>query len=113
MKGRLIGVIAAMAALLAAALATGNKIYYNFFFLLLVMIVFSASSVVWMLFSVRVSMKGVKPRVSRGEKLMTIVSVQHRCILPAGSLRVALNVPGGSGSLQEISVNAQQFAKKN
>ncbi len=102
-----------MAALLAAALATGSKVYYNFFFLLLVMVVFSAASVVWTLFSVRVSMKGVRPRVARGEKLMTILQVEHRCVLPAGSIRVMLNVPGSGAGLQEISVNTRPFAKKN
>lgn len=113
MKVRLIGVIAAMTALLAAALATGNKVYYNFFFLLLVMVFYAAASVVWTLFSVRVSMKGVKPRVARGERLMTIISVEHRCILPAGNIRIALNVPGSGASVQEISIAASPFAKKN
>jgi len=102
-----------MIALLGAALATGNRIYYNFFFLLLLMLVFSISSVLWTLMSVRVSMKGVKPRVARGEKLMTIVSVRHSCILPSGSLRVTLNVPGSGASLQEISVAASPFDRKN
>lgn len=113
MKKRLIGVIAAMIALLSAALATGGRIYYNLFFLLLTMIVFSAVSVVWMLFSVRVGIKGVKTRVSRGERLTTIVSVQHRCLLPMGRVRVILSAPGSTAASQEISVNTPPFAKKN
>lgn len=113
MKKRLIGVFAAMIALLGTALATGNRIYYNFFFLLLIMIAFSLSSVIWTLLSVRVTMKGVRPRATRGEKLMIIVSVRHGCVLPAGRVRVLLNVPGNASAPQEIRIDAPPFVKKN
>lgn len=113
MKKRLIGVIAAMIALLGAALATGNRIYYNFFFLLMLMIAFSLASVIWMLLSVRVSVRGVRPKVLRGERLMLLLSVQHRCLLPAGRVRVLMNVPGNTAAPQEIAVDAPPFVKKN
>lgn len=113
MKKRLIGVFAAMIALLGTALATGNRIYYNFFFLLLLMLLFSLISVIWMLLSVRITMKGVKPRVSRGERLMLLISVRHRCPLPTGRVRVLLNVPGNAAMPQEISIDAPPFVKKN
>ncbi|MBP3652957.1 MAG: DUF58 domain-containing protein [Clostridia bacterium] len=113
MSARLIGSLAAMVALLSAGLATGGRIYYALFLVLVLMVVFALISVVWTLFTVRVTMKGVKPRVVRGDKLMTILTVEHRSLLPAGSLRVTLNVPGGVGGRQELSVEAPPFAKRN
>lgn len=113
MNARLIGSLAAMIALLGAGLATGSRVYYALFIMLLLMVFFALISVVWTLLTVRVSMKGVKPRAVRGDKLMTILTVEHRSILPAGSLRVMLNVPGGVGGRQELSVEAPPFAKRN
>ena len=63
MSARLIGVLAAMVALLAAGLATGTRIYYLLFFILLLMVVYGLISVLWTLPSAQVSMKGVRPRV--------------------------------------------------
>lgn len=102
-----------MAALLGAGLATGTRIYYALFFVLVLMLAFSLLSALWVLFSVHVGMKGVKNRAVRGDQLMTILSVRHSCILPVGSLRVQLNVPGGAGGRQEISVDVPPFAKRN
>ena len=113
MSGRLIGVLAAMAALLAAGLSTGTRVYYLLFFILLLMVVYSLASVLWTLFTTRISMKGVRPRVERGERLMTILALEHRSILPAGNLRVELNVPGADGGRQEISVSMPPFAKRS
>jgi hypothetical protein len=102
MSIRLIGVLAAMAALLAAGLSTGTRIYSNLFFILLLMVVYSLVSVLWTLFTVKLGMKGVRSRVERGEALMTILSLEHKSLLPAGSLRVELNVPGTGDGYQEI-----------
>ena len=113
MSGRLIGVLAAMAALLAAGLSTGTRVYYLLFFILLLMVVYSLASVLWTLFTARISMKGVRPRVERGERLMTILALEHRSILPAGNLRVELNVPGADGGRQEISVSMPPFSKRS
>lgn len=110
MSARLIGVLAAMIALLSAGLATGTRIYYALFFLLLIMTLFSLASVLWTLLTARVSMKGVKPRAERGDKLMTILSMRHASLLPAGSLRVVLNVPV-SGGCQEISMFSGPFSE--
>ena len=45
MSARLIGVLAAMVALLAAGLATGTRVYYLLFFILLLMVVYGLASV--------------------------------------------------------------------
>ena len=113
MSGRFAGVLAAIAALLGAGLATGTRVYYALCILLALMILYALLSVVWMLATVRVSMKGVRPRVARGERLMTILSVEHRSVLPVGALRVSLNVPGGAGGRQEIRVDVPPFVRRN
>ena len=113
MSGRLIGALAAMAALLAAGLSTGTRVYYLLFFLLMLMVVYSLASVLWTLFTARASMKGVRPRVERGERLMTILTLEHRSLLPAGELRVLLNVPGADGGRQEISVSMPPFSRRS
>ena len=113
MSARLIGVLAAMIALLAAGLATGTRIYYLLFFILLLMVVYGLISVLWTLLTARISMKGVRPRVERGENLMTILTLEHRSLLPAGDLRVMLNVPGANGGRQEISVSMPPFSKRS
>ena len=93
-----------MLALIGAASSTGTGIYYYLFFILLLIVVFSFASALWTLVSAKVSMKGVKSRVTRGDKLMTILTLSHKSLLPAGELRVSLNVPGASH--QEISFSA-------
>ncbi len=113
MNARLIGALAAMAALLGAGLATGTRIYYHLFFILLLLVLYALASVLWTVFTARVSMKGVRPRVERGERLMTILTVEHRSLLPAGNLRVMLNVPGASGGRQEISVAMPPFSRRS
>ena len=111
MSGRCIGVLAAMITLLAAGLTTGACIYYYLFLILGLLLIYGLISVLWTLMTVRVSMKGMKNRALRGEKLMTIFNVEHRALLPAGSLRVLLNVPGSSA--QEISVAAPPFTRRS
>ena len=113
MNARRISLLAAMIALLGAGLATGTRVYYALFLLLLLLVLFSLASALWTLLTVRVTMKGVRPRVVRGDRLMTILTVEHRSLLPAGGLRVILNVPGGAHGLQEISVEAPPFARRS
>ena len=102
-----------MAALLGAALSTGGRIYYILLILLALMLVFALLSAAWTLLSVKCGMKGVKPRCVRGDKLMTILSVQHKSLLPPGSLRIRLNVPGTISARQEISVDTPPFVRRN
>ena len=77
MNGRLIGALAAMITLLAAGLSTGTRAYYLLFDLLLAMILLGLVSAVWTLWTVRIDMKGVRSRVTRGDTLMTVFTVRH------------------------------------
>ena len=90
MTSRLTGALVAMAALLATGLSTGGRIYYLLFYTLLLLTLISLSSVLWLLFSVRIEMRGVKPRVERGEAMMTIFTVRHTSPLPVAALRLRL-----------------------
>ena len=101
-----------MAALLAAGLSTGGRVYYVLFAVLGLMVVFALLSVMCTLLSAKCGMKGVKQRCVRGDKMMIILSVQHKSLLPPGALRLGLSVPG-SASRQEISVDAPPFARRN
>ena len=112
MRARLFGVLAAMLALLAAGLATGTKIDYAVFFALALTVLFSLVSTLWTLLTVRVSMKSGRARVLRGERMMTQITVRHASLLPAGSIRIALDVPGGSGT-QEMTVSAPPLTARS
>lgn len=111
MSARMIGALCAGTALLAAGLSTGTKIYYALCALIALMVVYGLASVLWTVFTVQISMKGVKPRVERGENLMTILSVSHKSLFPAGRVRVVLNVPASSG-IQQIDAAIPPFCKK-
>lgn len=113
MNGRLIGALAAMAALLAAGLSTGAQIYYLLFNLLLAMIVLGLASALWTLWTVRIDMKGVRPRVNRGDTLMTVFTVRHGSLLPVASVRILINVPSAYAPTQEISVHTPPFVERS
>ena len=109
MTSRLTGVLIAMAALLTTGLSTGGQIYYLLFYTLLLLTLLSLISVLWLLFSARIEMRGVKPRVERGEAMMTIFTVRHTSPLPVAALRIRLNVPSAFSAAQEISVSTPAF----
>ena len=113
MNARFLGILAGMIALLGAALATGTRIYYALFLLLMLLVVFALLSTLWTLLTAQAGLKGVRSRVVRGDRLMTILTVEHRSLLPPGSFRVALNVPGGVDGRQEISVEALPFVRRS
>ena len=109
MTSRLTGALIAMAALLATGLSTGGRIYYLLFYTMLLLLLLSLASVLWVLFTAQIEMRGVKPRVERGEALMTIFTVRHSSLLPVSSLRIRLNVPSAFSASQEISVSTPPF----
>lgn len=109
MTSRLTGALIAMAALLATGLSTGGRIYYLLFYTMLLLLLLSLASVLWVLFTAQIEMRGVKPRVERGEALMTIFTVRHASLLPVSSLRIRLNVPSAFSASQEISVSTPPF----
>ena len=112
MTSRLALALIAAAALLATGLATGGQIYYLLFFTLLLLMLVSLASVLWALLTVKIEMKGVRPRVERGEALMTIFTVRHTSLLPVSSVRIQLNVPSAFSAQQEISVSTPPFKTK-
>lgn len=109
MTSRLAGLLIAMAGLLVTGLSTGGQIYYLLFYSLLLIAALSLASVIWVLLSVRIEMRGVRPRVERGEALMTIFTVRHTSLLPVSALRIRLNVPSTFSASQEISVSTPPF----
>lgn len=113
MNARLTGALVSMAALLAAGLSTGARIYYLLFALLLSMLALGLISAVWTIWTVKIDMKGVKPRVTRGDTLMTVFTVRHASLLPVASVRIQLNVPSAYSPTQEISVHTPPFAERS
>ena len=99
-------------AMLACGLSTGAQAYYLVALALFALLILSLISAAWALFTVRVEMKGVKPRVERGETLMTIFTVRHKSLLPVSAVRLRLSVPSAFQPFQEISVSAPPFAGK-
>ncbi len=113
MSARLTGALVAMAALLAAGLSTGARVYYLLLILLAAMLLLGLASALWTVFTLRVEMKGVRPRVKRGETLMTVFTVRHASLLPVASVRVQLSVPSSLLPEQEISVCTPPFVARS
>ena len=112
LNARRVGYALCMAAFLAAGLSTGTRLYYLVFFMLLMMLILGLISVVWTLLSVKLELKGVKARVTRGDKLMTVFSVRHTSILPVSAIRVQLSVPSGYSAAQTVNVTTPPFASR-
>lgn len=112
LNARRVGYALCMAAFLAAGLSTGTRLYYLVFFMLLMMLILGLISVVWTLLSVKLELKGVKARVTRGDKLMTVFSVRHTSILPISAIRVQLSVPSGYSAAQTVNVTTPPFASR-
>ena len=112
MNARRAGYAVAMAALLAAGLSTGRKIYYLLFLTLAAMFVLGLVSVIWTLWSVRFELKGVRAKVTRGDKLMTVFTVRHTSLLPVAAIRVSLSVPSGYAQGQEVNVSTPPFVRR-
>ena len=101
-----------MAAMLAAGLSTGTRLYYLIFYALLAMLLLGFVSVVWTLVTLRVELRGVKPRVNRGERISAVFSVRHGCLLPVSAIRVRLSVPSTGAASQEVNVYSPPFARR-
>ena len=101
-----------MAAMLAAGLSTGTRLYYLIFYALLAMLLLGFVSVVWTLVTLRVELRGVKPRVNRGERISAVFSVRHGCLLPVSAIRVRLSMPSTGAASQEVNVYSPPFARR-
>lgn len=104
LTGRRVGYGISMAALLAAGLTTGTKVYYLMFYTLLAMLGLGLVSVLWTLWTLRFALKGVRARVTRGDRLMCVFTVRHASLLPVSAVRIQLNVPTGCDAVQEVNV---------
>ena len=100
------------ATMLVCGLSTGAQAYYLVAFTLILLLAVSFVSALWALLTVKVEMKGLKARVTRGETLMTIFTVRYLSPLPISAIRLKLSVPSAFTPSQEISVPALPFAKK-
>ena len=112
MNGRLTGVLAAAAALLAAGLSTGAQIYYLLAAALLAIVLLGLAAVVWTILTVRVTLRGVKPRVTRGDSLMTVFTVRHASLLPVAEIRVSMGSFSPGAAAQEISVRTPPLTER-
>ena len=101
-----------MAAMLVAGLSTGVRFYYLIFLALLAMLLLGLAATLWTLFTLRFDIKGVKARVSRGERMMTVFTVRHASLLPVSSIRVHLNVPSAYAPTQEVNVSCPPFSER-
>ncbi|HIU33741.1 MAG TPA: DUF58 domain-containing protein [Candidatus Pullichristensenella excrementigallinarum] len=112
MTARFWSLLGVLAALLAVGLSTGGQVYYFLFFAFVMVLLLSVASVLWTLFTVRVEMKGLRPRVERGDRLMTIFTVRHTSLLPVSAIRIVLCAPSAYSGTQEISVATPPYRKK-
>lgn len=98
--------------LLVCGMSTGAQAYYMIAITLLCLLALSLISAVWALATVKVEMKGLKPRVMRGETLMTIFTVRHTSLLPVSAIRLRLSAPSAFSPSQEVSVPAMPFTRR-
>ena len=112
LNSRRLGFALVMAAMLAAGLSTGTRIYYLIELALAAMLALGAVSVLWTLFTLKFDIKGVRTRVHRGERMMTVFTVRHSCLLPVSAVRIRLNVPSAYAPTQEVSVSCPPFSRR-
>ena len=112
MGSRRAGYALCMAALLAAGLSTGTKVYYLMFLTLLAMLLLALISVLWTLLTLKIELKGVKARVTRGDRLMCLFTVRHSSLLPVSAVRVQLSVPSGYAGSQEVNVYTPPYVAR-
>ena len=111
-NARRVGYALCMTAMLAAGLSTGTRLYYLIFLTLLMMLLLGFAAVAWTLWTVKIDLKGVRARVSRGDSLMTVFTVRHASLLPVSAITVQLSVPSGYAADQEVNVTTPPFAAR-
>ena len=109
LTSRRAGYALVMAAMLAAGLSTGTRLYYLIFYALLAMLLLGAVSVLWTLMTLKCDVKGVRGRVTRGERMSAVFSVRHGCLLPVSAIHISLNVPSAYAPVQEVNVSCGPF----
>lgn len=111
-NARRVGYALCMAALLAAGLSTGTRVYYLMLLMLSMMLLMGLVSALWTLLTVRCELRGVRARVTRGDSLMTVLTVRHASLLPVSAIRVRLSVPSGGAAGQEVNVSTPPFVSR-
>ena len=112
LNARRAGYALCMVALLAAGMTTGTRFYYLLFWMLVAMLALGLVSVLWTLWSLRLEMKGVRARVTRGDNLMTVFSVRHGSLLPVSAIRIQMSVPSAWSGAQEVTVSTPPFSRR-
>ncbi len=112
LNSRRLGYGLVMAAALAAGLSTGTRLYYLIALALLLMLALGLVAVVWTLFTLRFDIMGVRARMKRGERMMTVFTVRHACLLPVSAIRVQLNVPSAYAPTQDVNVSCPPFTRR-
>lgn len=112
LNSRRLGYALVAAATLVAGLSTGVRFYYLVFLGLAAMQLLGLVAVVWTLLTLKFDIKGVRARVNRGERMMTVFTVRHASLLPVSAIRVRLNVPSAYAPTQEVNVNCPPFAER-
>ena len=107
---RRVGYALVMASMLTAGLSTGTRVYYLIFYALLAMLLLGVVSVAWTLLTLRFDIKGVRTRVSRGERMTAVFTVRHGCLLPVSAIGIHLSVPSAYAPTQEVNVSCRPFA---
>ncbi len=111
-NSRRLGCGLVMAAMLVAGLSTGVRFYYLIFLAMLAMLLLGLIAALWTLFTLKFDIKGVRARVNRGERMMTVFTVRHGSLLPVSAIRVCLNVPSAYAPTQEVNVSCPPFAER-
>ena len=101
-----------MAAMLAAGLSTGTRMYYVVCLGLLAMVLLGFVSAAWTLLSLRLDLKGVRGRVTRGDAMMTVFTVRHTCLLPVSAVQIEMNVPSAYAPTLTINASAPPFVTR-
>ncbi len=109
LTSRRAGYALVMAAMLAAGLSTGTRLYYLIFYALLAMLLLGAVSVAWTLVTLKFELRGVRARVSRGERMPAVFTVRHGCPLPVAAIRIHLSVPSACAPEQQVNVSCGPF----
>ncbi|MBR1820539.1 MAG: DUF58 domain-containing protein [Clostridia bacterium] len=112
LNSRRLGYALVTASMLVAGLSTGTRLYYLIFLALLAMLLLGAASALWTLLTLKFDIKGVRTRVNRGERMMTVFTVRHSCLLPVSAIRIHLNVPSAYAPTQEVNVSCPPFVER-
>ena len=113
LNGRRAGYALVLAAMLAAGLSTGMRIYFVIAWALAAMPALGLLADAWTLWTLQFDMKGVKPRVTRGDAMMTVFTVRHASLLPVSAIRIELSVPSAYAPSREVSVTTPPLARRS